>query len=105
MLSTNCYDISHTCTHITVSPEDGVTVSPTSSRSMVGEIVELTCATEGGPGNSFSWTSPNGSDLGDNTTITVEVTDVFAGGQYTCEVENEAGVETASSVIYGVLRN
>ena len=79
-------------------------MSPDTVYSEVGEMVELSCSTQGGPGNSFTWTfSEDMEQVGNTSDITVGLMDVFDGGVYTCEVQNEAGTGTAASQVFGRL--
>ena len=64
-----------------------------------GDIVELECVVEGGPGNTFRWMQ-NGRTL-DETTATLRMTNAtfMSGGVYTCMVSNIAGNDTASQSV------
>ena len=83
-----------------VSPKGSVAVTPNTTDSFIGDVVNLTCQAQGGPGNSFTWTSPSG--VVENTpTISVSVDTVLDGRVYTCTVENDAGASDQTATING----
>ena len=86
---------------LAVSPDGSIMVDPPSTDSNVGDMVNLTCTTSGGPGNTFTWTFPNGDVIGTTPTISVGVASALDGGMYQCRVENDAGSATETAVING----
>ncbi len=87
----------------TVSPEGSVEVQPGVVNSRRGETEALTCSSNGGPGNTFTWTRrPSaGSAVGNTSAINVTVGDASNGGMYECVVRNDAGNGSAITTING----
>ena len=84
-----------------MSPRGAVQANPQSTDSNVGDVVTLTCLALGGPGNTFTWTSPDGDVIGTTPTISVGVASALDGGVYRCRVENDAGSDNGTAVING----
>ena len=85
----------------TVSPEDGVTVTPVDEVYEEGDTVTFTCITLGGPGNSLQW-QKDGEDFGgaidgsENTLTLTDITVFNDSGVYTCVASNAAGTGSTS---------
>ena len=77
-------------------------MDPSLAISALGNVVELTCTTLGGPGNTFSWTF-EGVEVGNTSVISVNITAASDGGKYVCEVRNAAGNDSNTSEITGEL--
>ena len=65
-----------------------------------GSDIELNCTSEGGPQLEYSWIfSP--SDIVDNDNIlNISSATVLNGGEYTCNVTNDAGSSNTSTTVY-----
>lgn len=87
----------------TVSPEGGVTVEPSMPSVERNESITLTCSSQGGPRNTFTWTRPStGLQLSSESSLAVAVSSGVDGGVYRCYVDNDAGSDTADANIIGM---
>ncbi len=87
----------------TVSPESSVTIVPNTINSFQGEIQNFTCSAMGGPGNMFSWIKVyDNAIVGDMSNLTVNVNGAADGGQYRCEVSNQAGNDSQVAILNGM---
>ena len=70
---------------------------------MVGDSVTLQCTARGGPGNTFSWFSPqeNGTIVDDGSELLITDLTAQDGGEYMCKVANSAGVGMDSVTVNG----
>ena len=68
--------------------------------SRFGDVVELTCSAQGGPGNQFSWTA-DGEAVANTPQFNQNINNASDGGLYQCRVENQAGFDTAEVIING----
>ena len=73
-----------------------VTITPSSLIINISTTINLNCSSEGGPGNTYNWSTGQ-------TTPTLQVTvnnGTSDGGTYTCVVTNAAGNGSASATLY-----
>ena len=85
-----------------MSPEGSVVITPAMTTGQLGAVVTLTCAAEGGPGNTFTWTrEPAGAMLGSGESLNVSLTTARDGGVLECNVTNSAGYGVMQSTING----
>ena len=66
-----------------------------------GQQLQLTCSSEGGPQLEYTWSFlddviPNQS----NSTLTIDNVTTTDGGDYTCNVTNDAGVDYNTITVY-----
>ena len=71
-----------------------------STNSRFGDVVNLTCISQGGPGNQFSWTA-DGEAVANTSQFNQNISNALDGGLYQCRVENQAGFDTAEVTING----
>ena len=70
----------------------------------IGDELELTCSSEGGPELVYSWSraSDFSNDIATNTsTLTISHVVVIDGGNYTCTVTNDAGSNNHTVTVNG----
>ena len=85
-----------------MSPSGSVLVSPRVINSTNGTTVTFTCEEEGGLNNVFDWRySRTGEVVSDTNTLTL-TSSVAIGGDYQCEVSNQAGYERATGTLNGI---
>ena len=60
----------------------------------------LNCQSEGGPELEYSWIF-SGSVNANTPTLTINNVNASNGGNYTCNVTNDAGYESDTITIYG----
>ena len=65
------------------------------------EPASLTCEADGGPNNTYVWFLDS-EVIEDRITDTLNLNQV-EGGNYTCQVRNAAGSESASIILTGIL--
>ena len=84
-----------------VSPAGGTIINPPSSISTsFGSPVTLNCTAEGGPNNTFQWTS-QGQVVSDIFQLHFPSITGSDGGLYTCTATNAAGSGSATVTITG----
>ena len=69
-----------------------------------GDELELNCSSDGGPDLTYSWSRTNvfSSTTSTNTsTLTVSDLATVDGGEYTCTVNNSAGTNSTTVIVYG----
>jgi len=69
-----------------------------------GDELELNCSSEGGPDLQYSWSRTNvfSSTTTTNTsTLTISDLATVDGGEYTCTVNNSAGTDTMTVIVFG----
>ncbi len=77
-------------------------VIPETANSFQGEVQTFNCSAMGGPGNMFSWTRLyDNTIVGNTSNLTVNVSGATDGGQYRCEVSNQAGNESQVTILNG----
>ena len=83
-----------------MSPEDSVTVEAVNMTLLYdpNEPTALNCIASGGPNNTFMWYLDG--ELINETSNTLVLSEV-EGGEYTCQVSNDAGSENASIILIG----
>ena len=80
-----------------VSPEGSVTVSLT---HRFNDTLRLTCSSEGGPGNEFSWFRMlSNATIGKEQELEISILSVTDDEVYTCVVSNAAGNSNDSIII------
>ena len=94
----------YTCfvSELPVSPNGSVLVSPRVINSTSGEIVTFTCIEEGGLGNIFDWRYTQTGEVVSNTNTLTLVSNAAIGGDYQCEVSNQAGFDRATGTLNGM---
>ena len=97
------YDVNTSLILFAVSPEGGVTTEPSMLTVERGEdAVRLMCTSEGGLGNTFTWTKyPSGQQISANSSLVQSVYSGADGGVYMCCVENAAGSDCANATVNG----
>ena len=63
-----------------------------------GSGIELNCTSEGGPQLEYSWIFSNGTV--DNDSMLMRNGIVANGGNYTCNVTNNAGFDSSTTTVY-----
>ena len=64
-----------------------------------GSNIELTCTSEGGPQLEYSWIFLN-STVGIDSVLNISNVAVSNGGDYTCNVTNDAGYDIYTATVY-----
>ena len=64
-----------------------------------GEQLMLNCLSEGGPQLEYSWTF-SGIQIASTSNLTIDNVNASNGGEYTCNVTNEAGSEIDTITVY-----
>ncbi len=83
-----------------MSPIDSVTITPSIVNSAFGDNVTFECISDGGPNNQYQWTNIQADVIiSIMPYLTIESVLVDDGGQYQCNVTNEAGYGTAVSTL------
>ena len=67
-----------------------------------GSGIELTCTSEGGPQLDYSWIFSN-SEIETDAVLNIPVAAVSDGGDYTCNVTNDAGSDSNTTTVYSEL--
>lgn len=99
---TSHMDILNVAYYITsVSPEGSVTVEAVNMTTFYdpNETATLNCMASGGPNNTFVWFL-DAKVIENEVANTLTLSDV-EGGEYTCQVSNAAGSESASITLTG----
>ena len=64
--------------------------------------VTYTCYADGGPGNSYRWIRLRNNEVVSVTQeLTLDNTDPLDGGEYRCNITNNAGNDTAMTTLNG----
>ena len=66
--------------------------------------IELNCASNGGPQLEYRWIFSNNT-IGNDTVLNINNATTFNGGNYTCNVTNNAGSDSTMTTIYCKLCN
>ena len=85
-----------------MSPNGSVLVSPRVINSTNGTTVTFTCEEEGGLDNVFDWRYIRTGEIVSNTSTLTLVSSASIGGDYLCEVSNQAGLDTANGTLNGM---
>ena len=67
-----------------------------------GSAIELTCTSEGGPQLDYSWIISD-SVIDNDAVLNITGATVSAGGDYTCNVTNDAGYNSSTTTVYSEL--
>ena len=66
-----------------------------------GQLLQLTCSSEGGPLLEYTWLFSDDVIPNQNTsTLTIDNVTTTDGGNYTCNVTNDAGVDYDTITVY-----
>ena len=66
-----------------------------------GEQLQLSCSSEGGPELEYTWTFSGGMiDNANTNMITIANLTTSNGGDYTCNVTNDAGYDSDTITVY-----
>jgi netrin-G3 ligand len=84
---------------LTVSPLGTVNVSPAALVANESDVVNLSCAAEGGPNNTLMWLF-DGTPINSSAFLTVTVSTAVDGGVYSCQVSNDAGSGSNSGRVF-----
>ena len=69
-----------------------------------GQQLQLTCSSEGGPQLEYTWIFSDGIIPNQNTNmLTINNVTTNDGGDYTCNVTNDAGVDNDTITVYSEL--
>ena len=101
MISCNSSNYNYQCTSIYVVAPYDVEINGM-RRYPYGSDIELTCTSEGGPQLDYSWIfSDNVTD--NDAMLNIVSATVFNGGDYTCNVTNDAGYDSNTTTVYSEL--
>ena len=67
-----------------------------------GSDIELNCTSEGGPQLEFTWIFSN-STIDNDAMLNISSATVTNGGDYTCNVTNDAGFSSNTTTVYSEL--
>ena len=67
-----------------------------------GSDIELNCTSEGGPQLEYSWIFSN-STIDNDAMLSINSATISNGGDYTCNVTNNAGFSSNTTTVYGEL--
>ena len=66
-----------------------------------GEQLQLSCSSEGGPELEYIWSFSGGMiDNANTSIITIANLTTSNGGDYTCNVSNDAGFDSGTVTVY-----
>ena len=65
-------------------------------------MVTFTCEEEGGLDNVFDWRYIRTQEIVSNTSTLTLISSASIGGDYLCEVSNQAGLDTATGTLNGM---
>ena len=85
-----------------MSPSGSVLVSPRVINSTNGTTVTFTCKEEGGLNNVFDWRYSRTGEVVSNTSTLTLTSYASIGGDYQCEVSNQAGFDRATGTLNGI---
>ena len=64
-----------------------------------GSVIELNCTSEGGPQLDYTWILSD-SIVDSDAVLYITSATVFNGGNYTCNVTNDAGYDNNTTTVY-----
>ena len=64
-----------------------------------GEQLVLNCQSDGGPQLEYAWIL-SGNKISNNQTLTIDNVTASNGGDYTCNVTNDAGYDIDTVTVY-----
>ena len=64
-----------------------------------GEQLQLNCSSEGGPELEYTWYF-SGNSIANTSTLTIDDVSTTDAGNYTCSVNNSAGINNSSVTVY-----
>ena len=64
-----------------------------------GEQLVLNCQSDGGPQLEYTWIFSD-SEISNNQTLIIDNVTVSNGGEYTCNVTNDAGYDNDTATVY-----
>ena len=64
-----------------------------------GEQLVLNCLSEGGPQLEYSWIFED-NEIANTSTLTIDNVNPSNGGNYTCNVTNDAGYDSDTIAVY-----
>ena len=67
-----------------------------------GEELQLSCLSEGGPELEYTWLF-SGNVIANTSTLTIDNVNTSHGGEYTCNVTNDAGYDSDTVTVYSEL--
>ena len=65
-----------------------------------GEQLVLNCQSDGGPQLEYAWVF-EGNEIANTPTLTIDNVNASNGGDYTCNVTNDAGYDSDTITVYG----
>ena len=69
-----------------------------------GQQLQLNCSSKGGPQLEYTWIFSDDVIPNQNTnTLTIDNVNTTHGGNYTCNVTNDAGVDNDTVIVYSEL--
>ena len=84
-----------------VSPIANLSEAAINQTYEIGDTATLECSSIGGPGNIHLWQFDGRNINGENSSIlSIPVTTVSVGGLYSCVVSNDAGNDSASTLLF-----
>ena len=86
--------------HIVVAPYNVEIIGM--RRYPYGSDIELNCTSEGGPQLNYSWIFSTNT-IDNDTMLNINNANVMNGGDYTCNVTNEAGYDSNTTTVYSEL--
>ena len=92
--------MSETVLFISVAPYDVEIIGM--RRYPYGSDIELNCTSEGGPQLEYTWIFLNGT-IDNDAMLNINSATVTDGGDYTCNVTNNAGFNSNTTTVYSEL--
>ena len=83
-----------------MSPFESVNIYPSMVNVSFGDAVTFECLSDAGPNNTFQWMNLETGDIvHSGPQLTIDSVMFIDGGDYECQVSNEAGFGSAISVL------
>ena len=86
-----------------VSPEGSVAATPSFINANRTQQAVFTCSGDGGPDNMFQWVLTRDGSITSNTPELSLASTAMIGGDYECTVSNQAGNESATVSLNGII--